>query len=310
MAHNELMTLSSFPHFVVLDFETANEMRASACQIGLIKMDENGEVIDSLVRLIKPDEGFEHFQPINVSVHGITPELVAGAPRMKDLASEILTFIGDLPVISHNMAFDYSVWNAHAALGNLPQISNPRLCTLRIARSVLHRPAGSNSLKTLVSEYLPGQQFIHHDAGDDARITGLLFLRFLEETKKSISDLINFFGNKGKTRARSAAPISEINLNDWPSQAVLKGESICFTGTLNRLKRSDAQLLVEHLGGSFSKGVTKKTTQLVVGVPNPSTWKPGNDGSSKMIKARELSSKGSQISVMTEEEFFSWIGEL
>ena len=69
------------------------------------------------------------------------------------------------------------------------------------------------------------------------------------------------------------------------------------------------QQLVEKLGGKVDKSVMKKTTQLVVGVPSPTTWWPGMDGSSKMVKARALVEKGAALTVMTENEFFAAIEE-
>ena len=69
------------------------------------------------------------------------------------------------------------------------------------------------------------------------------------------------------------------------------------------------QQLVEKLGGKVDKSVTKKTTQLVVGVPSPTTWRPGMDGSSKMVKARALVEKVAALTVMTENEFFAAIEE-
>ncbi|MDK8576767.1 hypothetical protein QP905_00110 [Corynebacterium pseudodiphtheriticum] len=55
--------------------------------------------------------------------------------------------------------------------------------------------------------------------------------------------------------------------------------------------------------------MTKKTTQLVVGAPSPTTWRPGMDGSSKMVKARALVEKGATLTVMTENELFATIEE-
>ena len=40
--------------FVAIDFETANNSADSACSIGLVKMDEEGAVIDSFYSLVRP----------------------------------------------------------------------------------------------------------------------------------------------------------------------------------------------------------------------------------------------------------------
>jgi DNA polymerase-3 subunit epsilon len=49
--------------------------------------------------------------PEAVRVHGITDAFVAGKPRFRDLAAEILDFIGDSPVVAHNAAFDRNFVN-------------------------------------------------------------------------------------------------------------------------------------------------------------------------------------------------------
>ena len=307
--------------FTVLDFETANEMRASACQIGLVRMNDHGETLERYSSLIKPDPGYEHFQPINISVHGIRETDVAHAPTMRELASDIQEFVGTNPIVAHNMAFDYSVWRAHTELGNLPDFINPRLCTLRMARYLLQRPAGTNGLESLIHDYCPGLAFAHHDASEDARVTGELFLAMLRHLEMPLEQLVKTFaltqaprqrggqgsGSGNGSGTRPARP--EADLAQWTNETALEDEVVCFTGTLGRMKRADVQQLVEKLGGKVDKSVTKKTTQLVVGVPSPTTWRPGMDGSSKMVKARALVEKGAALTVMTENEFFAAIEE-
>jgi len=59
-------------------FETANADRGSACAVGLV-MVENGEVVGRVRQLIRPEPCW--FDPMNVSIHGITPADVAARPR-------------------------------------------------------------------------------------------------------------------------------------------------------------------------------------------------------------------------------------
>jgi DNA ligase (NAD+) len=69
---------------------------------------------------------------------------------------------------------------------------------------------------------------------------------------------------------------------------VLSDEVLLFTGSLQKLSRSEAKKLVKEHGGQIASGITKKLTCLVVGE------KPG----SKLKKAQE---KGKKI--LTEDEF-------
>ncbi len=77
------------------------------------------------------------------------------------------------------------------------------------------------------------------------------------------------------------------------SAAVLQGQSFLFTGTLNKLKRNDAEELVEQKGGVIVSGVSSKLNYLVV----------GEDAGSKLEKAKKINT----IKIITEDEFLQLI---
>ena len=69
----------------------------------------------------------------------------------------------------------------------------------------------------------------------------------------------------------------------------LAGQTFLFTGTLNQLKRNDAESLVEKNGGKIVGGVSSKLNYLVV----------GEDAGSKLEKAKKITS----IKIISEEDF-------
>ena len=73
----------------------------------------------------------------------------------------------------------------------------------------------------------------------------------------------------------------------------LIGQSFLFTGTLEQLKRSQAEAIVENAGGSILGGVSSKLNYLVVGA----------DAGSKLEKAKKINS----IKIITEQEFINLI---
>ncbi len=75
----------------------------------------------------------------------------------------------------------------------------------------------------------------------------------------------------------------------------LSGQTFLFTGTLNRLKRSEAEEMVEARGGKLLSGVSSKLTYLVV----------GEDAGSKLEKAKKIA----QIRILSEEEFLKMMQE-
>ncbi len=73
----------------------------------------------------------------------------------------------------------------------------------------------------------------------------------------------------------------------------LAGQTFLFTGTLNKLKRSEAEAMVEENGGKIVSGVSSKLNYLVV----------GDDAGSKLEKAKKITT----INVITEEEFLKML---
>jgi len=73
-----------------------------------------------------------------------------------------------------------------------------------------------------------------------------------------------------------------------PKSNVLAGKTFVFTGTLKGFSRTEAEKLVEEMGGHASSSVSKKTDYVVA----------GDEAGSKLDKARSLG-----VKVVTEEEF-------
>jgi DNA ligase (NAD+) len=73
----------------------------------------------------------------------------------------------------------------------------------------------------------------------------------------------------------------------------LDGQTFLFTGTLNRLKRSEAEEMVEKNGGKLLSGVSSKLNYLIV----------GDDAGSKLEKAKKIAA----IHILTEDEFIRLI---
>ena len=116
--------------FVAVDFETACEDRASACSVGLARV-EGGRIVARLERLIRPPSPHFSFS----SIHGLTWKQVEGAPRFGSILPEIEAFTeGAAFLAAHNAPFDRSVWTAAAAAEGLVPTGLPFLCTVRLAR--------------------------------------------------------------------------------------------------------------------------------------------------------------------------------
>ncbi len=117
--------------FVAIDFETANSRADSACQLAAVRV-ERGEIVDHRKWMIKPKRNY--FAPRNISIHGIRPEHVTGAPNMEQLWPEFQQFIDGHVLVAHNAAFDIGVLVASLASHDIACPFLEFSCTRAIAR--------------------------------------------------------------------------------------------------------------------------------------------------------------------------------
>jgi len=75
----------------------------------------------------------------------------------------------------------------------------------------------------------------------------------------------------------------------------LHEQTFLFTGTLNKLKRTEAEEMVEKHGGKIASGVSSKLNYLVA----------GEDAGSKLEKAKKINT----VKIITEDEFLKLIDE-
>ncbi len=167
--------------FTALDFETTGLYPGTdrIIEVGILNFNLKGEIYEyqSFIdpgRLI-PSESSR--------ISGITDEMVAGAPGMKDVIDTIFDHLKDNLVIAHNINFDYSFLKKEAENLNLEYSLEYGIDTVSLARRALkgHR---SYSLQNL-SQDLGFPLENAHRALDDARLCKLLFLECLSKIPSS-----------------------------------------------------------------------------------------------------------------------------
>jgi len=114
---------------------------------------------------------------------------------------------------------------------------------------------------------------------------------------KVAGSVYQFFHNMDNVHLIRELETLGLTLQSQKSKAAeggnLDGQTFLFTGTLNRLKRQEAEEAVERNGGKLLSGVSSKLNYLVV----------GEDAGSKLEKAKKITS----IHVLTEDEFIKLI---
>ena len=94
-------------NYVAIDFETAACRMDSACALGLVRFDSEGEILDSWYSLIRPP--VLQFDDVCTQVHHLSPIEISKAPTLLDLWPEISGFIKNDPLVAHNAQFDMGV---------------------------------------------------------------------------------------------------------------------------------------------------------------------------------------------------------
>lgn len=131
------------------------------------------------------------------------------------------------------------------------------------------------------------------------------FAGYTEEQLQQLEDvgvkvarsIYSFFHNADNLQLLKTLEQLGIQLNNGKKGQVtggnLAGQSFLFTGTLTRLKRSEAEGLVEKHGGKVIGSVSNKLDYLVV----------GEDAGSKLEKAKKLTT----VKIISEEEFIKML---
>ena len=284
--------------FIAIDFETANSNRSSACQIGLAKF-QDGELKWSKSYLIKPKPN--HYDPINVSIHGIDANATKTAPTFKQVWDEIHHDLTFNTLVAHNASFDISVLNAALHAYDLPNYGFNHFCSLTWTKKLV--PGLYNYKLSTVSEHF-GIELKHHDAESDAIASGRIMARIMKDNGiNSFSELIASVPKRVSKRVDLPFN-SEIPVTAHPDHPFY-GQEIVFTGKSADYTRESLMHMVQEVGGICkTDSLTMTTNFLVVGSLD---FKGSfNDFSSgKLKKAKSYIDKGCDIEIIDEEYFFT-----
>ena len=175
---------------VSIDIESTglDENRDAIIEIAAVKF--NGRRVENeFTTLINPGK---HIPDFITGLTGIDDKMVRDAPRLRDMAHELTAFVGDSPILGHNVKFDIGFLRK---AGLFPY--HQTIDTYELA-SVLMPTASRYNLGSL------GQQLniplpATHRALDDARVTQACYVRLLDmarelplETLQEIVELSNF----------------------------------------------------------------------------------------------------------------------
>ena len=180
----------SYP-IISLDLETSGPYPISddICELAALKW-VNGHLEDKFQTLVRPPRPMSDFI---VGIHGITNEMVQGAPSIQEVLPQIWDFLKEGIVVGHHSPFDVGFLAHEFEKHQLPLPVDPVLCSSLVARQVITGVA-NHKLQTLVQHLgIEGGQA--HRALDDAQSCWEVLFHCIEKKKVHIfQDIFTFQG--------------------------------------------------------------------------------------------------------------------
>lgn len=290
---------------VIVDLETTglDGSLDQIIEIGAIKVDLNtGGILDQFQTFSLPECDYDEddgrddendndysviedvnigsykLDPFIVKLTGITDEMLIDAPSNQDAVDAFFEFAEDLTIWAYNAGFDSKFLNKHTSeqksLRDILAIAKrafPNLNNYKLATVAKHLDISIDGAHRAIADCLMSKEVLTQ---------GL------------------------KLQAYNHIHIHGFKASDYtPSQnGYFYGKTIVFTG----IDKDKAAEHASKLGFEVKTGVSKKTNYLVVGVQNFNLL-ASHDKSLKHRKAEELISKGLDIEIITENDFYNFI---
>ncbi len=201
------MTQTPLPHpdlfeqqFVCIDLETTglNAHSDTIIELGAVKF-RGGEVLERYQTFVNPGRKIPSFIQ---QLTSISPGQIERAPAFRQVAGQFADFVGDLPIVGHNVAFDLGFLGSHG----LP-LPNRNYNTWDLASIFL--PTLPEYNLAALAKRLGLDHSQAHRASADAEITALAFHRLLELGASYPAAKVAFIARAARTANASVADLLE-----------------------------------------------------------------------------------------------------
>ncbi|MCR8656291.1 PolC-type DNA polymerase III [Paenibacillus endoradicis] len=157
--------------YVVFDLETTglSVINNKIIEIAGVRM-KGGEEIDRFTSFINPHQRI----PYNIQqLTNITDEMVADAPELEPTLKAFIEYIGNDVLVAHNARFDIGFIQANCKTLGFPEVKNPVLDTLELAR-LIYPTMKNHRLNTLADKYKVSLDNHHRAIDDTIALGGIL----------------------------------------------------------------------------------------------------------------------------------------
>lgn len=306
--------------FVAIRFDYANQDKASACAIGLVKV-ENGQPTSVLYEKFLPkSENLDFFDDAS-QTGGLRSKDIQGLNDFSTLWPTIEAFIGDLPLVANSARTYMQTLEILWSEAEVNASALPYLCTEVLGRKITE--LASFSLNFYAHEF--GYELPEiANALDKAKATAAIMLGLASLSKSdSLVELtesndVQFGSVSSKERIACKSTrsydysVSKSDLQTMRQEFEAAGfdenhplfeKRVLITGTLRKGTGPEIDKLLAKVGAFPELNFTKKTDYLVVGYDRIEGLAPGGKPTSKIKDAMAARAKGQLVEILDEEAF-------
>ena len=180
LVYNENHTQLAHNTYVIFDVETTglSAIYDKVIELSAVKM-QDGNVLERFDEFIDP--GFPLSEQ-TTNLTSITTEMVQGSKSEQEVFQMFKEFCAGCIIAGHNVSFDMGFMNTGYRRHEMPEIEEPVIDTLPLAR-FLYPDMRGYRLNTLSKKFKVALEH-HHRANYDAEATGHLLYKFLKDAEK------------------------------------------------------------------------------------------------------------------------------
>ncbi len=236
--------------FVALDLETtgARAGLSKITEIGAVRI-EGLKVVGTFHSLVNPQRPIP---PMITHITGITPAMVADAPRIEQLIPDLLDFLEGAVIVAHNASFDVGFLNYELQRLKGRRLGEGAIDTLPLAR--LLAPGLPNYRLGTVAEALGAPVAACHRALADAQAAGHVFVTLAEKLQEQGVTRLNearaFLNPASRSAADKLRLTRDVPRSPGAYRFMDKHGTVLYVGKADRLRERVRSYFVPGAGNT------------------------------------------------------------
>lgn len=152
-----------------LSFSNGDRLVEIGC-VELVNRVETGATFHAYLHPERP------MAPEAQAIHGLSDAFLADKPLFADICDDLLTFLGDCPLVAHNASFDFGFLNGELKRSGRSPLSMDRMIdTVAMAR--MRHPGAKHSLDALCTRFgIDRSHRVLHGALLDAQLLAQVYV--------------------------------------------------------------------------------------------------------------------------------------